>query len=70
MGKNKFDPKPFIADAVYRKLQHERQKRLHSILVDDFIEAYLQIDKIAIKYWVSRLDIYELMGDIIIHKLR
>lgn len=70
MGKNKFEPKNFTAEAVYRKSQHERQKKLYSILEKEFDESYEQIKKLSEKYWVSKYEIYNTMGEILVFKLR
>lgn len=70
MGKNKFDPKNYTAESVYRKRQHERQKLLSSILELEFSSSFKEIERLSEKYGVKKYEIYEIMGQILLFKFR
>ena len=70
MKKNKPFEKSYVSDQLYRKLQHQRMKKLASILEQDFELCISEITRIAAKYSISRLEVFNLMEERLIFKIQ
>ena len=70
MKKNKPFEKSYISDQLYRKLQHNRMKKLNSILEQDFETCISEISRISEKYSISRMEVFQLMEERLLFKLR